>query len=162
MHATKDSTLDQVRNVYGGAEGALWELLMGQQIHLGGFKSSMDLADRAGLAAGLEGIDLCCCNGAGMRFLVRFRGARAMTGVDATPEVIAQGEARCRDEGLAASIRFVQADVCASPLPAGTADFVWGEDAWCYVWDKPRLIAEAARLLRPGGTIAFTDWVSGP
>ena len=85
MHATKDSTLDQVRNIYGGAEGALWELLMGQQIHLGGFKSSMDLADRAGLAAGLEGIDLCCCNGAGMRFLVRFRSVRAMTGVEEVP-----------------------------------------------------------------------------
>jgi SAM-dependent methyltransferase len=28
--------------------------------------------------------------------------------------------------------------------------------------DKPALIAEAARLVRPGGTIAFTDWVEGP
>jgi hypothetical protein len=27
--------------------------------------------------------------------------------------------------------------------------------------DKPRLIAEAARLVRPGGVIAFTDWVEG-
>ena len=57
---------------------------------------------------------------------------------------------------------FVLADVCASGLPAATADFVWGEDAWCYVVDKPRLVAEAARLVKPGGTIAFTDWVEGP
>ena len=28
--------------------------------------------------------------------------------------------------------------------------------------DKKRLIAEAARLVKPGGTIAFTDWVEGP
>ena len=39
---------------------------------------------------------------------------------------------------------------------------MWGEDAWCYVGDKPRLIAEAARITRHGGTIAFTDWVAGP
>ena len=39
---------------------------------------------------------------------------------------------------------------------------MWGEDAWCYVVDKPALINEAARLVKPGGTIAFTDWVEGP
>ena len=41
-------------------------------------------------------------------------------------------------------------------------DFVWGEDAWCYVVDKPALIREAARLVKPGGVVAFTDWVEGP
>jgi hypothetical protein len=30
------------------------------------------------------------------------------------------------------------------------------------VVDKPRLIAEAARIVRPGGMIAFTDWIEGP
>ena len=54
------------------------------------------------------------------------------------------------------------ADACATGLPDAAADFVWGEDAWCYVVDKPALVAEAARIVRPGGTIAFTDWVEGP
>jgi SAM-dependent methyltransferase len=31
----------------------------------------------------------------------------------------------------------------------------WSEDAWCYVADKPKLIAEAVRMVRPGGVIAF-------
>ena len=61
--------LSSVQQVYGGPEGDLWELIMGQQIHVGGFASSMDLAEKAGLAAGLRGVDLCCCNGAGLRFL---------------------------------------------------------------------------------------------
>jgi sarcosine/dimethylglycine N-methyltransferase len=39
---------------------------------------------------------------------------------------------------------------------------VWGEDAWCYVANKEKLIAEAARLVRPAGMIAFSDWVEGP
>jgi SAM-dependent methyltransferase len=30
------------------------------------------------------------------------------------------------------------------------------------VTDKPKLIAEAARVVKPGGVIAFTDWVEGP
>jgi len=155
------ATLENVQAVYSGAEGDLWELIMGQQIHIGGLRSSMDLADRAGIAGGSSGVDLCCCNGAGMRLLVRMRGVAGMTGVDATPAVVARGEARCAAEGLAGSIRFVTADVCDCGLASGSADFVWGEDAWCYVEDKPRLVREAVRIVKPGGIVAFTDWVAG-
>jgi sarcosine/dimethylglycine N-methyltransferase len=153
--------LQDVTAVYNGQEGDLWELLMGQQIHIGGFKSSMDLAERAGIGAGMRGVDLCCCNGAGMRFLVHFRDVASMTGVDATETVVERGRRRCREEGVEDRVRFVLGDVCNSGLPAGGADFVWGEDAWCYVTDKAALIAEAARLVKPGGTLAFTDWVEG-
>ena len=58
--------LKDVQTVYSGPEGRLWELIMGQQIHIGGFTSSMDLAKKAGIDPGTEGVDLCCCNGAGM------------------------------------------------------------------------------------------------
>ncbi len=154
--------LTDVRAVYGGAEGDLWELIMGQQIHIGGFNSSLALAEKAGIGQGMQGVDLCCCNGAGMRFLVRVRGVAAMRGVDATAQIVKRGRQRCKAEGLGAKIKFTLADVCASGLPGGRADFVWGEDAWCYVADKPKLISEAARLVKPGGVIAFTDWVEGP
>jgi SAM-dependent methyltransferase len=86
----------------------------------------------------------------------------SMMGVDATPTVVKRCLERCRAEGLADRIDVTQADVCDSGLPAGEADFVWGEDAWCYVVDKAKLIAEASRLVKRGGTIAFTDWVEGP
>lgn len=154
--------LANVQAVYSGPEGDLWELIMGQQIHIGGFASSMDLANQAGIKPGTRGVDLCCCSGAGMRFLVRFKSVAAMTGVDATPKVIDRGLARCKAEGMENQITFVTADVCNIPLPDACADFVWGEDAWCYVQDKPALIAQAARLTKSGGTIAFTDWVEGP
>lgn len=162
MQSIADVGLGQVQAVYDGAEGRLWELIMGEQIHVGGLQSSQDLAARAGIGAGMRGVDLCCCNGAGMRYLVRFRDVDSMTGVDATGTVVEQGRRRCAEEGLADRIEFVQADACESGLPSDGADFVWGEDAWCYVTDKPRLVAEAARIVKPGGTIAFTDWVEGP
>ena len=161
MSLGADTTLEAIRAVYSGAEGELWELLMGQQIHIGGFKASADLAERAQIGAGQQGVDLCCCNGAGMRFLVRFRGVAAMTGVDATGEVIERGKERCVAEGVSEQVRFVHGDACATGLPDGAADFVWGEDAWCYVFDKARLISEAVRVVKSGGTIAFTDWIRG-
>jgi ubiquinone/menaquinone biosynthesis C-methylase UbiE len=162
MKTISNIGLAEVSGVYNGSEGDLWELIMGQQIHIGGMRSSMELAERAGVGVGASGVDLCCCNGAGMRLLVRFCGAAEMVGVDATETVVERGRERCRQEGLSDRIRFVLADACDSRLPDACADFVWGEDAWCYVADKARLIAEAARLVRPGGVIAFTDWVEGP
>jgi len=93
-------TLKDVQAVYSGAEGDLWELVMGEQIHIGGFTSSLDLAEKAGFQPGSRGTDLCCCTGAGMRFLVRFRDVAAMTGVDATQKVIDRGRQRCRNLSL--------------------------------------------------------------
>jgi ubiquinone/menaquinone biosynthesis C-methylase UbiE len=154
--------LADVQAVYSGAEGRLWELLMGEQIHIGGFQSSMDLAECADLGEGQRGVDLCCASGAGMRFLVRFRRVAHMTGVDATRTMLDLGRRRCAEEKLSDRVSFVEANVCATGLPGGQADFVWGEDAWCYVEDKPKLIAEAVRLLKPGGQVVFTDWMEGP
>ena len=153
--------LKDVQAVYGGPEGQLWELVMGQQIHIGGFQSSMDLAEKAGIGPGMAGVDLCCCNGAGMRFLTRFRNVAQMHGVDATEAVVELGRQRCKAEGLTDRITFTLADACDTKLPGSSADFVWGEDAWCYVTDKKRLIAEAVRLVKPSGIIAFTDWIDG-
>jgi SAM-dependent methyltransferase len=153
--------LAEVQAVYSGAEGELWEMVMGEQIHIGGFCSSMELAEKAGIGPGMAGVDLCCCSGAGMRFLVRFRNVAGMRGVDATSVVVERGRQRCAAEGLADRIAFTLADACESGLPSASADFVWGEDAWCYVVDKQRLIAEAVRLVKPQGVVAFTDWVDG-
>lgn len=162
MKATPAIKLAHVQETYSGPEAKLWELLMGEQIHIGGLTSSLDLAEQAGIAAGSHGVDLCCCTGAGMRFLLRFRKVGSMTGVDATPAMIKLGQRRCAEDGSSARINFIEADVCSTGLPADQTDFVWGEDAWCYVENKPKLIAEAARLVKPGGLIAFTDWMEGP
>ncbi len=162
MQETAGIGLADVQAVYDGAEGDLWELVMGEQIHIGGMSASTDLAERAGIAQGSEGADLCCCNGAGMRFLVRFCGVGHMTGVDVTERIVERGRARTEGEGLADQIEFVVADATDTGLPDSSVDFVWGEDAWCYVADKRALVGEAARIVRPGGTIAFTDWLAGP
>jgi SAM-dependent methyltransferase len=161
MQTLPEIGLADVQAVYDGPEGDLWELVMGEQIHIGGLSSSMELADRARIAEGSKGVDLCCCNGAGMRFLVRFRNVAHMTGVDVTQRIVARGRRRTEEDGLSERIDFIVGDATDTGLPDAAADFVWGEDAWCYVEDKGRLISEAARVVRPGGQIAFTDWVVG-
>lgn len=152
--------LSDVQNVYDGPEGVLWELIMGEQIHVGGFNSSKILADRAGIKTGMLGVDLCSALGAGCRFLVR-NYAVSMCGVDATTTMTIKAIERAAAEGLADKIEFKQADVTEIPYPDERFDFVWGEDAWCYVVDKVKLVREATRIMKPGGTLAFTDWIEG-
>jgi ubiquinone/menaquinone biosynthesis C-methylase UbiE len=48
------------------------------------------------------------------------------------------------------------------PFEDASFDVVIGQEAWCHVPDKPRLIAECARVVKPGGTIAFTDILRQP
>jgi ubiquinone/menaquinone biosynthesis C-methylase UbiE len=153
-------TLENVKQVYSGAEGRLWELIMGEQIHVGGYQSSKALGDAAGWKAGDEVVDLCSALGAGMHFLARTYGAK-VCGVDATPHMVEESERRLASAGIS-GVEVKLGDVTAIPYPDRRFDGVWGEDAWCYVEDKEKLIAEAARVLRPGGTIAFTDWLVGP
>jgi ubiquinone/menaquinone biosynthesis C-methylase UbiE len=162
MQTATQIHLGDVQAVYSGPEGRLWELLMGEQIHIGGLQSSMDLAERAGLAEGWRGVDLCCASGAGVRFLLRFRKAAHMTGVDATAAMLSLARMRTPAEDFSDRVAFVEADACATGLDAGCFDFVWGEDAWCYVENKPQLITETVRLLKSSGTVAFTDWMEGP
>ena len=161
MKSIEGVGLAEVTSLYGSTQGDFMQLIFGQQIHIGGMKASIDLAERAGIGSGLNGVDLCCCNGAGMRCLVRSRKVASMIGVDATDRVVERGRRLTREEGLDDRIRFVLGDACQSDLPSASADFIWSEDAWCYVVNKKRLIAEAARIVRSGGVIAFTDWVEG-
>jgi len=58
MKSFKQIGLKEVQDVYSGPEGELWELIMGEQIHIGGFTSSMDLAEKAGICSGMKGVEL--------------------------------------------------------------------------------------------------------
>jgi len=162
MKSVSGVGLDDVTGAYGGPQGDLYALLLGQLLHPGGMRASIDLAERAGIGGGFTGIDLCCGTGGAIRVLLRLRNVASMVGVDATARNIERGRAQCRAEGFADRVTLTLADACQTGLPAASADFVWGEDAWCYVADKAKLVLEAVRLVRPGGVIAFTDWVEGP
>ena len=109
----------------------------------------------------MKGLDLCSALGAGCRFLAQNFNV-TMCGLDATDTMLQKAEERAKQAGLEGKIEFKKGDVSDIPYPDGTFDFVWGEDAWCYVVDKTKLIAEASRFLKSGGILSFTDWIEGP
>ena len=156
-------SVNDVSEVYAGPGGKLWELLMGEQIHVGGAQQTDILAQKAGIdKAGKKCIllDICSALGGPARQLAEKYGINVV-GLDITPEMVA--EAKNRTEGLpfADKIEYRIGSGLDIPAHANTFDVVWGQDAWCYIRDKTRLIEESWRVLKPKGTLAFTDWIWG-
>ena len=48
------------------------------------------------------------------------------------------------------------------PFPDASFDVVFTKDAWLHVLDKPALLREVHRVLKPGGQLAGGDWMKGP
>ena len=63
---------------------------------------------------------------------------------------------RARNKGLQGSICQIQADVHALPLKDGSFDFVICHASFPHFADKPRALAEIARVLRVGGRVAIS------
>ena len=155
-----DIGLADVQKVYSGPEASLWKLVMGEQIHIGGFAESMVMAKKAEIKEGDKILDLCSCLGAGLRFLVKNYKVQGF-GLDGTHAMVDQAIKLDEGEGLSDKIEYKLGDVKEIPWEDNTFDVVWGEDAWCYVDNKESIIKEAARVLKPGGTLAFSDWIEG-
>jgi ubiquinone/menaquinone biosynthesis C-methylase UbiE len=157
-----DVGIDGVNDVYDGPGGTLWEMLMGEQIHVGGEADTDILAQKAGITATSVVLDVCSALGGPARQLARSIGCRVV-GLDATPKMHDEAQRRTTQAGLEGKVTYKLGNALDMPFRAGSFDVVWGQDAWCYVTDKERLVRECARVARPGGTIAFTDWLeSGP
>ncbi len=154
----KDYTIKDVQDVYDGPGGLLWEAVMGEQIHSGGPEMTDVLAQKIGLEKGMVVADLCSALGAPARHLAKKYGVM-VKGVDATKTMIQKAIQRTKEAGLDKMIEYYEGNVLDLPFKAESIDVVWGQEAWCYVTDKNRLIQEAYRVLKPGGKIGFTDWI---
>lgn len=143
---------------YSGPVGALWEMVMGEQIHVGGEAETARMADAVALNERFHVLDICCALGGPVRQLARCYGCR-VTGLDATERMVMEAERRTIEETYRDHVIFKRGNALDLPFRTGTFDLVWGQDAWCYVTDKERLLLEAHRVLKPEGGIAFTDWI---
>jgi sarcosine/dimethylglycine N-methyltransferase len=126
------------------------------QGHFGGLEAVDILAKKASIGAATHVLDVCSGMGGPARYLAHRLGCR-VTGLDIT---------KSRHEGAIRLTELVKLDHLVDvrlgnaldmPFADATFDVVIGQEAFAHVPDKPRLIAECARVVRPGGTIAFTD-----
>jgi ubiquinone/menaquinone biosynthesis C-methylase UbiE len=115
----------------------------------------LELIDLSGDAAVL---DLGCGTGVVARALAARRGfAGTVTGVDQSPEFIAAAERLAAHDGVGDRVRFVVGDAHQLGFPASSFDAVVAHTLVSHVRDPLVVLAEAARVVRPGGSVAIFD-----
>jgi SAM-dependent methyltransferase len=112
---------------------------------------------------GERGLDIGCGPAFLSLELARAVGdAGRVTGLDSSPEMREAAVARLTQAGLLSRVHLVAGDAARLEFPDGTFDFVVAVQVYLYVPDVAGALAEAWRVLRPGGRIVVvdTDWDS--
>ena len=155
--------MNDVSEVYAGPGGKLWELLMGEQIHVGGAEQTDILAEKLEInkSRDLYLLDICSALGGPARQLAGKYNTKVV-GLDITPEMLEEAKKRTIGKPYENLIEYRLGSGLDIPSHSNVFDIVWGQDAWCYIRDKKRLIEEIYRVLKPKGKLGFTDWIWGP
>jgi len=152
---------DQIRAAVA-ASGIAWEHLTAEilqrhdQDHFGGLEANDLLIAGAGIRATDRVLDVCSGLGGPARYLAGRVGCH-VTGLDLTASRHESAQRLTAHVGLGDRTAFHLGSALDMPFPDSSFDVVVGQEAWCHVPDKPALIAECARVVKPGGVIAFTD-----
>jgi arsenite methyltransferase len=80
-------------------------------------------------------------------------------GLDMTDEMLALSQKNAREAGVT-NVHFLKGLIEAIPLPADSVDVVISNCVINLSADKPAVLAEMARVLKPGGRIGITDVVA--
>ena len=135
------------------------DLLEHDQDHYGGTGATDALARLAHIGEGTRVADFCAGLGASARYLAHRYGAD-VTGIELTPARVAGAADLTRRVGLQDRVRVIEGNVMQVPLPDASMDAVISQEAFLHVPDNARTLAEAYRILKPGGRVAFTTWVA--
>jgi SAM-dependent methyltransferase len=117
----------------------------------------LEFADLLGVGDGSEVLEVGSGSGGPAVYLAVERGCR-VTGVDINEHGVRNAAVLARARGVADRARFDAVDA-SRPLPFGDGSFdaVISNDAMCHIRDRPAVLRDWYRVLKPGGRALFTD-----
>lgn len=113
---------------------------------------------RPRLSPGLRLLDVGCGPGRVTAVLAEAVAPGETWGIDMEPSQVELARAVASEHGVA-NVRFEVADASQLPFGDGSFDVVTCFDLLAYVPDTSRVLAEARRVLKPGGTLFCREMV---
>ena len=142
----------------GVAPDAITEEVLQQhdQDHYGGTAATDRLIVEAAVQAEDVVLDVCSGMGGPARYLAWKTGCD-VTGLDVTASRVEGATELTRVAGLSGAVRFVHGNALAMPFQDASFTLAIAQESFAHIPDKPRLLAECARVLRPAGRLVFSD-----
>lgn len=161
MAAEADTDLLSIAEFYS-APGVAWALRsIGPHLHAGGEDASVWLAERLaafGYAGGGRIVEIASALGGPARYLAHRFFATVLC-IDGDLRMQRAAALAATAEGLGGRVLPIIARTEALPLASRSCDAAWSQDALCHM-HQPPVVREAARVLKPLGLFALSDWVA--
>jgi ubiquinone/menaquinone biosynthesis C-methylase UbiE len=140
---------------FGRMESEKWSDSSRARHYVNLFASAADqavqpLVDVVHAKSGRRALDVCCGHG-NVAEVLRARGCDVL-GLDFSQAMLDIARSRVN------AVKFVDGDAQNLPFPDNDFDIVVSNFGICHVPDQPQAIAEAHRVMRPGGSFAMTVW----
>ena len=162
------SIVSTTQEYYDGPADEIYRSIWGDNIHLGVYcgeecqqleaKEHTNELMGAAVSFGpdVRVLDLGCGYGSAARYLAANFGC-AVTATNISEKELELARIRSKEAGLDHLLSFEYGDFHNLEYPDGSYDVVWSQDAFLHAADKMTVLSECRRVLKPGGSLAFTD-----
>ena len=131
------------------------------QFHSGGLGATTGLAELAEIAHGARLLDVGGGIGGPARTLASLFGC-TVTAIDLTESYVQAAKILTDRIGLGDQVVHYVGNALELPYDDGAFDVVWTQQSGMNIRDKERLYQGFHRVLAPGGTLAFQEFMAGP
>ncbi|MEJ2124820.1 MAG: methyltransferase domain-containing protein [Alphaproteobacteria bacterium] len=171
MSDSYSEVVQTARDYYNSedADNFYFHIWGGEDIHIGLYNNDSEeiatasrrtvevIADRlSGIDSNSHILDIGAGYGGAARYLARRFGCK-VTALNLSEAENERNRQKNEEAGLSSLINVV--DGSFEAIPAGDASFdaVWSQDAILHSGHRDTVVAEVARVLKPGGSFIFTD-----
>ncbi len=116
------------------------------------------LASHTGIRSGQRILDAGCGIGGSAIWLAKTYDVEVV-GITPVASQVARARRYAQEQGLAGRVSFEQQDYSHTTFPQASFDVIWVMESLCHAPDKRLVLAEARRLLRPGGRLGIVEYM---